>query len=184
MQYMENKTKRVLHGEAELRAHVLGPFDSDDFYTASDVVVEEIDRIAAGGAFPYNSAVQRAVEARLNLERQNDNGSNLSRVVYTSQDYRDYQRLVKEGFQPFTPELLQQAWASGCQIELCGESIVGTALRRLNVREIDGKLYAMQPRKRKFHIPPQGQPVRLVTPEAPARPRATDAGGPQLLLID
>jgi len=161
---MENRTKRVLHGEAELREYVLAPRDvGERLHTASDVVVEEIDRIVAAGRYPYNRDVQCAVEARLNIPHQADNGSSLSGVVYASQNYRDYQRLAAQGFEPFTPELLQRAYDGGVEIEILSENALGLSSSvRLTPRRIDGKLYAMKPRARNRHVPPNWQPAKLV----------------------
>lgn len=158
---MENRTTRVLCGVDELRRHVEDSRNDDRLHTASDVVVEEIDKIVAAGQFPYNSLVQRAVEIRLGIERQCDSGSALSGVVYASQEYRDYQRLVAEGFAPFTPELLRQAYAGRAQIEVRREGVLGTSLVRLKPRMSGGKLYAMMPRVRSYHVSPVGQPARL-----------------------
>jgi len=163
---MKNSTKRILHGEDELRTYSLGLDDRDDIYTASDIVVDEIDKIVATGKFPYNSYVARMVALRIGIPEQRE-GSNLYGVVYASQGYRRHMRLVAEGFEPFTDELLRRAYTAKANIEVALDGLMGESILRLNVRMIGDKLFAMQPGKRKYHVPPQGQPARLVEKATP-----------------
>jgi hypothetical protein len=159
---MDNRTQRVLAGERELRDYCLAGEDPEDIYTASDVVVEEIDKIVAAGNFPYNRTVAQAVARRLGIPEQ-PQGSNLYGVVYASQGYRDCQRLVAAGFEPFTPALLQRAYDGGQKIEVQVQGALGFAsCVVLQPRRIDGRLYAMRPRARHRHVVPAYQPARLV----------------------
>ncbi len=112
--------------------------------------------------YPYNAVVQREAEKRLGIARQNDNNSPLSRLVYSAQGFRRNDELRAEGFEPLTAELLRRAFDAKAQIELQGENALGGTVRNLlNVREIQGNLYAMKPRAKKYAVSVQGQPARV-----------------------
>lgn len=89
-------------------------------------------------------------------------GDTLSLLIDCAQNYRRSDELEAQGYEPFTRELLQQAYETGLALELFSSGLMGSSVIRLNVRKIDGVLYAMRPKKRKAYIPPQGQPARKV----------------------
>ncbi len=127
----------------------------------SDSIIGIIDEIEAEGKYPYNTDVQRRVETRLGIPRQDDNGSPLSRLVYNAQGFRRSDRRIHAGFEPCTQDVIDRAGEGG-QIQLEGETLLGgTGYATYNVRNIQGKLYAMLPKKRKYALAIQGQPVKI-----------------------
>ena len=61
------------------------------------------------------------------------------------------------------------------------EGLLGSSVQRLNPKEIGGKVYAMIPKKRKYHIRPEGQPVKIVGPKDP--PTKFSMGDPPAIRI-
>ena len=122
-----------------------------------------IDQYAATGQYPYNSAVQRVAEKRLGIAQQSDSGSALSQLVYNAQRFQRSDQLQAAGYQPLTQTMIAEAFAKAAHIELFGESLIGNpGPVRLNVRNIDGTLYAMRPHKRKYAVQPVEQPAKIV----------------------
>lgn len=120
-----------------------------------------IDEYEATGKYPYNADIQAIAETRLGLPVSNEANRQLATLVYNAQNYRRDDRLRAAGFEPLTEAMLRSAFEQKVQIETqCGNVY--------NVREIDGKLYAMKPRKRKWAMPVQGQPARLAVKDRPA----------------
>lgn len=115
-----------------------------------------IDEYAATGKYPYNADVQRIAEERLGYPHGPDAGTPMSALIYNAQCYRHDRNLRAAGFVPANSEVLAEAFARKVQLETPGGTLY-------NVRKVDGKLYAMQPRKRKWVMSLQGQPVRLAT---------------------
>lgn len=75
---MSKKPTVILRGEVELRDLLANPIwkDGDDGWkTDSDFIRAVINEIVQGGNYPYNSDVQREVERRLGIPRQDDSGS-------------------------------------------------------------------------------------------------------------
>jgi hypothetical protein len=116
----------------------------------------------------YNADIKRLAEKRLGFPEKPDAAysqeqNSLSTLIYNAQNYRRSDRLIAEGYEPFTAELRQKAFETGKQIEMFGENMLGGSVTaRLKVKQVDGALYAMLPKKRNRHYAPQGQPVRLV----------------------
>lgn len=115
-----------------------------------------IDEIAASGQYPYNATVNKLACERLGLPTADSNheGTALSWLVYNAQNFRRSDQLIAAGFTPFTPAMLNEAYTIGAKIE--------TVSNTLTPKEIDGKLYAMLPKKRKRYIPTSGQPAKIV----------------------
>ncbi len=144
---MSKKFTITLRGEAELKEFLANPIwkDGDDGWkTDSDFIRAVIDEIVQNGDYPYNSTVQREVERRLSVPRQDDSGTPLSRLIYTTQTFRHDERLKAQGFQPMTQEVVDEAFRIGAMIELRGDF----TRQIFNVRKIGGKCYAMKPKAR------------------------------------
>jgi hypothetical protein len=130
-------------------------------------LIEEI--IATTGRyFAYNSEVKRLAEQRLGYPAQNDayyskENNPLSTLIYNAQCYQRSDKLRAAGYQPMTQALIEEAFAKAAKIEIISDSLLGGPRPVvLNAREIGGKVYAMQPRKRKYHIAPGGQPAKII----------------------
>lgn len=151
---------RVLDGIEGVRAYLAedGPMS---FTVKSPWMVTLVGEVAES-EYPYNSTVQRLAEERLGIERQPDNGSRLSRLVYCAQSYRHSDALRAEGYAPFTSDVVAEAHKTGRKIELWTDHLYGGATTSvLRVKSIGGELYAMPPRSRKRHVAPYGQPARI-----------------------
>lgn len=130
-------------------------------------LISLIDEIAASGEYPYNATVKKLAEERLGMPPKSHSeyareGDTLSLLIYNAQGYRRSDQLINAGYVPFSREILESAYQAGQQLELFSEGLMGSSKILLNVRKIGDELYAMRPKKRKSHIPPHGQPVRLV----------------------
>lgn len=121
--------------------------------------------------YPYNATVQREAEKRLGLERQNDNNSFLSYLVYYAQSYRRSDNLLAAGFVPLTQAMIAQAFERKAKIETYSEAIFefvvnGQKLPNKNKlyvpREKNGKVYAFVPRCKNRVLSAQGQPAKIV----------------------
>jgi hypothetical protein len=137
----------------------------DRYKIKSRWLIELIDEIVSTGSYPYNATVKRLAESRLGFppkrdsEHSNENDT-LSLLIYNAQSYRRSDRLRTQGFEPFTEEVLERAFSLGRLLEL--ESDVRQEVPPFKVRRIGGKLYAMRPKKRKYYLRPEGQPIRLI----------------------
>lgn len=122
--------------------------------------------------YQYNSKFQAWFERQFQLGPFNENNSVLSILIYNAQRYRRHDAMIEDGWTPCTPESLQQAFEQGRKLECLGENIIGgSTIGTLNIREVNGRLYAFPPRKRN-PVDVTGQPVRIprktiATPEAP-----------------
>lgn len=150
----------------------------DNSWTVKSVwLIGLIDEIIAstGRDFAYNAEVKKLARERLGLPALDDKGNAtegdaLSRLIYNAQNYRHSDKLQADGFVPFTPELLERVREGG-QIqphvtELFKIVVNGQESKTeptvYNVRTVNGKLYAMKPRKRNAALCPNGQPVKVV----------------------
>lgn len=140
----------------------------------SEFIIGIIREIVSEGQYPYNSTVQRRVESRLGIPEQGDNGTALSRLVYNTQGFRHSDDRIAAGYEPATQEVIERAGEGG-EIQLEGESLIGKiAYATFKVRSIGGNLYAMQPRKRKYALAPNGQPVKIIKHGKPTESRQSD----------
>ena len=134
----------------------------------SDWIIGLIDEIVATGRYPYNATVKTLACQRLGYPAMSDaeyakEGDNLSRLVYNAQGFRRSDQFIAAGYTPFTPAMLDEAYTIGAKVEVAGETLLGgSAATVLTPKDIDGKLYAMLPRKRTRHLPPMGQPAKIV----------------------
>jgi hypothetical protein len=150
----------------------------DNSWTVKSVwLMGLIDEIIAttGRDFAYNAEVKKLARERLGLPALSDadnakEGDALSRLIYNAQNYHHSDKLQAQGFVPFTPELLERVREGG-QIqphvtELFKIVVNGqeskTESTVYNVRTVNGKLYAMKPRKRNSALAPNGQPVKVI----------------------
>lgn len=135
----------------------------DTFKIKSLWLISIINEILASGQrdFAYNADVKKLAEQHLGLPSKNDaeysrEGDALSRLIYNAQCYRRSDALLAEGYQPFTDEFLLRAFRLKQFIQFSG-------IRQIyKVRLIGGKLYAQEPRKRKYAMAVMEQPARLV----------------------
>jgi len=171
LDWEEHKVGMFLDGETELRSALAEPsawygessMDSLRYLVKSNWLIALIDEIVATGKYPYNGDVQRLAEKRLGLERQSDNGSPLSALVYNAQRYRRADMLVAAGYRPLTQEMVDEAFRMGWKVE------VGSVIA--NPRKIGGQIYLMKPHasKRALCIHPSIA-ARFVKPEQKGRP--------------
>lgn len=132
---------------------------------------ELLDAREATGKYQYNAEFQHWFEKEYGVGPFDENGSPLSLLVYNAQRFRRHDKMIREGYQPGSEELLREAFAKKVDIELYheplfqivvnGQSQDEPNVNRLKVREIGGKLYAMHPRKRKWAVNIIGKPIRL-----------------------
>jgi len=141
-------------------------FKGGDIYRVKSLwLISLIEEIAAK-EYPYNATVKRLAEQRLEMppktwaeySRENDS---LSLLIYNAQCYRRSDKLRADGFEPFTNGVIKQAYQLGKKLEVLSQGLIGSSILTLNVREIEGTLYAMKPRARNKHVAPYGQPVRM-----------------------
>jgi hypothetical protein len=127
----------------------------------SQWLCDELNRMEQDG-YVYNAEALRAIEKAEGIGPYDENGSPLSLLIYNAQGFRRSDALRAQGFEPGTPEMLQAAFEQGLKIELYHDSILGgSSVNSLTVKQFDGKLYAMQPRKRRYAVDIIGKPVRL-----------------------
>lgn len=127
----------------------------------SEYLCEFMNELERTSGFVYNTSAMRAFEKAHDLPQYDDNGSVLSLLVYNAQGYRRGDLLVDEGWIP-GEELLETAYREGKKLIARGESIIGGQVEEhFNVRMIEGKLYAMRPRKRKYAINVSKLPCKI-----------------------
>ena len=145
--------------------------------TLSMTCYRAITALQQQGLRPYNSEVQREVERVLGIPRQPDdgqpsNGSILSTLVYKAQGYHRTDRLLADGYQPFTDEMIKEAFETKRKILVKLDPAIPVRIvvngvqvpegdTELVVNMIGGKLYAQRPRVRKTHHSAYGQPAKL-----------------------
>ena len=110
-------------------------------------------------AFAYNSEVKKLAEQRLGFPPKPEaeysrEGDTLSLLVYNAQGYRRSDQLRADGFVPLEQSLINSLGVGGKFRDKGGNEYT--------VRDVQGTLYAMQPRKKKYAASPQGQPVKVV----------------------
>lgn len=122
-------------------------------------LISLIDEIEATGEYPYNITIIALASERLGLPKPKDRedcGTPLSALVYNAQGYRHHDQFIREGFSPFSPEMIEEAFRLNAKIQLRGGMF-------LTVREVNGKRYAFKPRKRKFAtFPDYETPAKIV----------------------
>ncbi len=132
-------------------------------------LIDLINEYVATGQYPYNTSIKRLAEQRLGFPPKSEaeyarEGDRLSTLIYNAQCYRHSDIRRAAGFAPFTQEMIEAAYAAKAEIEMEAESLLGgPSIIRLKVREINGKRYAMQPRKRKYAVSAYGQPARIAS---------------------
>jgi hypothetical protein len=127
-----------------------------------------IDEIAASGRYPYNATVNKLACERLGYPPKSEaeysrEGTALSWLIYNAQNFRRSDQFIAAGYTPFTPAMLDEAYTIGAKVEVAAETLLGgSAVIVLTPKDIDGKLYAVLPRKRTQHLPPMGQPAKII----------------------
>lgn len=139
--------------------------------TKSTWICDLLNEREKADGYQYNAQFQHWFEKEYNVGPFNENNSALSLLIYMAQRYREHDKLVAARYQPGSEELLRTAFEGNCIIEMYHQSLFNLVVNgapasepnvnRLKVREIGGKLYAMQPRKRKYAVNIIGKPVRL-----------------------
>ena len=157
------------------------PEGVDTFAIRSTYIVEAIGDVMKreNRGHAYNTEVVALVRERLaefvsDLPKEviADEGSMLSRLVYNAQCYRHSEEYVREGYEPFTDELVQRAFEQGKKIDVLAD--IGIAIivngepyvapkSYLTVRQIADKLYSFRPRMRRKYVIPDGRPAKLVS---------------------
>lgn len=130
-------------------------------------IISLINEITTSGKYPYNLDVQRLAEERLGLEKSPDSGCPISVLVYNAQAYRRSDKLTADGYQPLSNNLVAKAFADKSKLQFPG------AEELCNVRQIDGKLYVMKPRKRRWGVGIHGQPVKIIPKEQYAKAKSS-----------
>lgn len=101
--------------------------------------------------YVYNVRAQRAFEAAHGLPETAESGTELSRLVYNGQKYRDARKLERDGWEPLTRDLLSQSIAEKKQVHVHGETLLGgKVVEPLKVRvwSKDGQIHAFRGRER------------------------------------
>lgn len=143
----------------------------DRYRTKSPMICAFMDELEKNG-FVYNAPALRAFEAAHGLPKHSENGSAFSVLVYTSQAYRAHDKLVRDGWTPGSPEMMQEAFDRGMGIMVCGSNMLGGNVEEVfKVRSIGSKLYVMRPHKKKYAIAIGGMPCKIV-PLPKKAPRA------------
>lgn len=147
--------------------------DRDHWDYKSQWICDLLDEREAVAGYQYNAKFQKWFETEYSVGPFGENGSPLSLLIYNAQRYRGHDKMVREGFQPGSDDLLREAFEKKVEIELYSESLFNIVVNgekmdnpnvsRLKVREIGGKLYAMRPKKRKFAVNIVGRPIRLAS---------------------
>ena len=147
----------------DVRQWLVNPISYNDtrvkWLIKSPWIIGLIGEIEASGKYPYNAEVKWMVEERLGLpcgRATNDTreGTPISTLVYNAQNYRRSDAMLAAGFVPGSDDMLVAAFESNRKIETAGGNV-------LTVKEIDGKLYALKPYKRKWAVQIIGVPCRL-----------------------
>jgi hypothetical protein len=118
------------------------------------------DIISANGRdFAYNADVKKLAEQRLGFPPKPEaeysrEGDVLSLLIYNAQCYRQSDELYAAGYVPFTEAMLAEAHQAQ-------KAIVTLGGKTLKPRVLNGKLYAMEPRKRRYAVAAMGQPARF-----------------------
>lgn len=182
MSYFKNAPLLNLSTESELRDFLIAgetPKGLDKYEIRSQYIVDAIYDVMReqNRDMAYNTEVTALVRERLNIghlpkEISADEGSLLSLLVYNAQNFRRSEEYVREGYEPFTNELVARAFEEKKKIDIQPESFIKIIVNGapyespksyLTVREIAGKLYSFRPRKRNKYVIPDGRPAKLVT---------------------
>lgn len=163
--FAEKKPALVLETLEETLACIHGPepMGVERFQTASIPIMDFLDELEKSG-YVYNDPAQRAFEQAHGLEQSATSGTNLSRLIYNAQKYRDARKLERDGWEPLTRDLLSQSIAEKKQVHVFGESVfAGNVVEPLKVRvwTKDGQIHAFRGRERtprKFW----GMPCKLI----------------------
>lgn len=131
------------------------------FRIKSQWLCDLLNEREATGEYQYNATFQRWFEREFNLMPSGENGSVLSTLIYNAQCYRRSDKLQADGWRPASSDLLQEAFDRKAKVELCTDGLMGSGITTLNVRQINGQLYAMKPRARNKAVMLMGQPMRL-----------------------
>ncbi|HXJ59423.1 MAG TPA: hypothetical protein VNU68_22495, partial [Verrucomicrobiae bacterium] len=83
-----------------------------------------------------------------------ESGSALGILVYNAQGFRRSDKNIARGLSPFDQSMIDEA-GDGGKIELDGGTV-------LNVRRIEGKLWALKPRARRYAVAAIGQPAKIL----------------------
>ncbi len=135
----------------------------DRWRVCSIPLMDFMDELEKDG-YVYNLQALRAFEKAHGLPESPENGSTLSRLVYTCQGYRRARRLELDGWEIVTPELLQRAMTEGKRVHVKGESMLGNQVQEafaVRVWKYDGMPWPFRPRK-KMPLNLAGMPAKLV----------------------
>lgn len=156
----------TLTTQADLEAHLANSARwmhagnrEDKWNVKSLWLIAIIDEIVAAGQYPYNAEVRRIAEQRLGYPKVSKaelarEGTPLSTMIYNAQQYQESDFLTAQGFRPLTQELIDEIGEGG--------KLTGSGGKELRIRFVSGKLYAMEPGKRRYAISPQGNPVKVI----------------------
>jgi hypothetical protein len=156
---------KILPDKAALLTTLADPAFMEDlnhWHVKSQWLCDEMDVYEKEHGFVYNRIFQEWLEKREGWPKSEENGSPLSLLIYNAQTYRRHDRLVREGYEPLTQEKIATAYLLNKKIEIKNEGLLGVYKKILIPRKIGEIVYAMEPRKRKFAIRPEGQPCKLL----------------------
>lgn len=174
--YFEDPPLYILETDDDLKAALDEALANPDewkekrYYTRSETCVRAVVALKKQGKRPYNDEVQREVERVLGIPRQRDNDSALSALVYKAQAYHRTDQHIAGGYQPFTQEMLEEAYRSGRKVLVKQDIVIRVGVNGviapeedmvLVVNEINGQLYAQPPRSRKTYYGANGQPAKF-----------------------
>jgi len=121
----------------------------EKWQTTSDWIADLLDAREKEDGYQYNASFMRWLEDFEGWEPSEENGSALSILIYTAQDYRRCRKMERSGYRQLDNEMIEEALALKKKISVhvsgvLGESDFACRAKRLN----DGRLVAMIPRSR------------------------------------
>lgn len=138
----------TLTGPDAVREYALANRDNKNWTAMySDWLVALIHEIRET-QYPYNSVVQREAEKRLGLPKFDDSGSALSGLVYSCQRFAHEETIIEKGFQLIDTPFLEKAFASGGNIIVRCEGMLGSSDNPFRVRKTKSGYAVCPPRSR------------------------------------
>lgn len=116
--------------------------------TKSIWLCQQLDEFEKTVGFPYNESVQSWIEVKERIGPFRTSGSPLSTLIYNAQRYRNSDQLRKQGWQPPTAEILNEAISGNRKVEVLLDSIFGSSIKVCKIVLVNGMYYAIPPRAR------------------------------------
>lgn len=132
------------------------------FKTKSVWLCQELNEYERTIGFPYNAEFQKWIEKKEGIGPFNENASPLSTLIYNAQQYRKSDRLVSEGWQSPTREIIEEAMRSNRMVEVLVDGFLSSSAKLCKIiRGANNTHYAIPKGKRTRGYMLNDQPVRL-----------------------